>query len=143
MSRQVSRNVNEEAEELLTFGQRLADRVATFAGSWPFIFLFLLALLLWMAINVAHFAGFDPYPFVFLNLVLAVVTALQAPLIMMSQNRQSMKDKLLAENDYRVNLKAETEIAAILRMQSELLARITFLERALLRKTPEEVVFPR
>jgi uncharacterized membrane protein len=142
MSRQVSRNVNEEAEELLTFGQHLADRVATFAGSWPFIFFFMLALLMWMGINVAHFAGFDPYPFVFLNLVLAVVTALQAPLIMMSQNRQSMKDKLLAENDYRVNLKAETEIATIMRMQTELLARVAFLERALLRKSAEETPKP-
>ena len=138
MSHQVSRNVNEEAEDKMTFGQHLADRVAAFAGSWPFIFLFLLALLAWMAINVARLAGFDPYPFVFLNLVLAVVTALQAPLIMMSQNRQAMKDKLLAENDYRVNLKAETEIATLMRMQSELLARLTFLERAIVRKGSDE-----
>jgi len=142
MSRQVSRNINEDAEDLLTFGQRLADRVAGFAGSWPFIGLFMLLLFLWMGINFARLVGFDPYPFVFLNLVLAVVTALQAPLIMMSQNRQSMKDKLLAENDYRVNLKAETEIATIMRIQTELLARIAFLERALLRKSHDETSKP-
>lgn len=134
MSRQVSRNVNEEAEELLTFGQRIADRVAAFGGSWPFIFLFAVGMIIWMLINVVRLTDFDPYPFILLNLALAAVTALQAPLIMMSQNRQAMKDKLLAENDYRVNLKAETEIEAILRIQAELLARISHLERSLLRR---------
>jgi CRP/FNR family cyclic AMP-dependent transcriptional regulator len=136
MSRQVSRNVNEEAAERLTFGQRIADRVAAFGGSWPFIILFVAATAAWMAINVMRFAGFDPYPFILLNLALAIVTALQAPLIMMSQNRQAMKDKLLAENDYQVNLKSEMEIAAIMRIQAELLARLTYLERAMLKKDP-------
>ena len=85
----------------------------------------------WMGINVARVANFDPYPFILLNLALSTVAALQAPIIMMSQNRQSSKDKLLAENDYQVNLKAEMEIAALLRGQAELLARLAVVERAI------------
>ena len=138
MSRQVSRNINEDSAELLTFGQKIADKVASFGGSWPFIIVFIAATAAWMAINVMRVAGFDPYPFILLNLALAIVTALQAPLIMMSQNRQAMKDKLLAENDYQVNLKAEMEIAALMRMQAELLARLTYLERAILKKEPSK-----
>src|SRR6266550_5943558 len=134
MSRQVSRNVLEEAEEALTFGQRVADRVAKFGGSWPFIILFSAIMIVWMTINVVSLvARFDPYPFILLNLALSSVAALQAPIIMMSQNRQSTKDKLLAENDYQVNLKAEMEIAALLRGQSELLARLAVVERAIVR----------
>ena len=95
------------------FGERLADRVATFGGSWAFIVGFSVALLLWMAWNVAtrslHLA-FDPYPFIFLNLVLSTLAALQAPVIMMSQNRQSVTDRKAAEYDYVVNLRAELEI---------------------------------
>jgi uncharacterized membrane protein len=134
MSRQVSRNVLEEQEENLTFGQRIADRVAAFGGSWPFIILFAVLMTIWMSINVVHVTNFDPYPFILLNLGLSTVAALQAPIIMMSQNRQSTKDKLLAENDYQVNLKAEMEIAALLRGQSELLARLAVVERALGRR---------
>src|SRR3954463_7327777 len=135
MSRQVSRNVLEEAEERLTFGQRIADRVAAFGGSWPFIILFSAIMLVWMTSNVVLLSRpFDPYPFILLNLALSSVAALQAPIIMMSQNRQSSKDKLLAENDYQVNLKAEMEIAALLRGQSELLARLAVLERTLGRR---------
>ncbi len=137
MSRQVSRNVLEEQEERLTFGQRVADRVAAFGGSWPFIFACLIMLVIWMAINVVNFTRFDPYPFVLLNLALAIVTALQAPMIMMSQNRQSSKDKLLAENDYQVNRKAEMEIGALMRGQAELLARIAMLERMVSRRVAE------
>jgi len=107
MSRQVSRNVLEEAEENLTIGQKVADRVAAFGGSWPFIFTFSVIMTVWMGINIIKAADFDPYPFILLNLCLSTVAALQAPVIMMSQNRQSSKDKLLAENDYQVNLKAE------------------------------------
>ncbi len=135
MSRQVSRNVLEEEQEHLTLGQRVADQVAKFGGSWPFIFLFAAVMTAWMAINIVRMTNFDPYPFILLNLVLSTLAALQAPVIMMSQNRQSMKDKLLAENDYQVNLKAEMEIAALLRAQAELLARLSYLERSLLRKT--------
>ena len=134
MSRQVSRNVNEEAEEMLTFGQRVADRVASFGGSWPFIFLFSVLMLFWIGINVVQLTQFDPYPFILLNLALGIVTALQAPVIMMSQNRQATKDKLLVENDYRVNLKAEMEIEAILRVVEEVRARLSHLERTTMRK---------
>ena len=134
MSRQVSRNVLEEEEENLTFGQRVADRVASFGGSWPFIWLFGVIMVMWMGINVARFTSFDPYPFILLNLVLSTLAALQAPVIMMSQNRQASKDKLLAQNDYQVNLKAELEIAALLRGQAELMARIAFLERTISRR---------
>ncbi len=134
MSRQVSRNVLEEQEENLTFGQRIADRVAKFGGSWPFIIIFAAIMTFWMGINVIRLANFDPYPFILLNLALSTVAALQAPIIMMSQNRQSTKDKLLAENDYQVNLKAEMEIAALLRGQSELLARLAVVERAIGRR---------
>lgn len=135
MSRQVSRNVLEEAEEQLTFGQRIADRVAAFGGSWPFIILFSAIMVVWMAANVALLTRpFDPYPFILLNLALSSLAALQAPIIMMSQNRQSAKDKLLAENDYQVNLKAEMEIEALLRGQAELLARVALLERHVMRR---------
>jgi uncharacterized membrane protein len=135
MSRQVSRNVLQEQEEKLTFGQRIADRVAAFGGSWPFIIMFSAIMVVWMTINVVSvMARFDPYPFILLNLALSSVAALQAPIIMMSQNRQSSKDKLLAENDYQVNLKAEMEIAALLRGQSEMLARLAVVERALARR---------
>ena len=139
MSRRVSRDVLEEAEEALTFGQRIADRVAKFGGSWPFIGLFSMIMFVWMGINIIRLSNFDPYPFILLNLALSTIAALQAPIIMMSQNRQSMKDKLLAENDYKVNLKAEIEIEALLRGQAELLARITLLERSAARKNHEGV----
>ncbi len=134
MSRQVSRNVLEEQEESLTLGQRIADRVASFGGSWTFIIIFGILMSIWMSANVARMATFDPYPFILLNLGLSTVAALQAPIIMMSQNRQSMKDKLLAENDYQVNLKAEMEIAALLRGQSELLARLAVVEHTIGRR---------
>jgi uncharacterized membrane protein len=108
----VSENTNLEFERALTFGNRVADRVARFGGSWTFIISFGCFLAFWMLIN-AHFLmakPFDPYPFILLNLVLSTVAALQAPVIMMSQNRQEAKDRLRAEHDYQVNLKAELEI---------------------------------
>ena len=142
MSRQVSRNVLEEAEEALTFGQRVADRVAKFGGSWPFIGLFSAIMFVWMSVNIARLASFDPYPFILLNLALSTIAALQAPIIMMSQNRQSSKDKLLAENDYQVNLKAEMEIEALLRGHAELLARLSYLERTVARRVATENVTP-
>lgn len=108
----VSRNIAEDAEGSLTFGQRLSDRVAAFGGSWGFITGFGVVLLSWIAVNVSGLIvrPFDPYPFILLNLVLSTIAALQAPIIMMSQKRQEQKDRLRAENDYRVNLKAELEI---------------------------------
>jgi uncharacterized membrane protein len=95
-----------------TFGQRIADRVASFGGSWTFIIIFVTFLLGWIAINIVLLAnkGWDPYPFILLNLILSCVAALQAPVIMMSQNRQGEKDRDKAENDYMVNLKSELEI---------------------------------
>ncbi len=108
----LSRNVQTEYTEQLTFGERVADRIATFGGSWNFILLFLGFLVLWMLVNILAFFGraFDPYPFILLNLILSCIAALQAPVIMMSQNRQEEKDRLRAEHDYQVNLKAELEI---------------------------------
>ncbi|HVT05410.1 MAG TPA: DUF1003 domain-containing protein [Thermoanaerobaculia bacterium] len=129
MALQVARNVNEEEEDRLTLGQRVADRVAMFGGSWFFIFLFSGLMAVWVAINMVRLTGFDPYPFILLSLVLNSVGALQAPIIMMSQNRQSSKDKLLAENDYRVNLNSERQIEAILKIQAEILARLSQIEK--------------
>jgi uncharacterized membrane protein len=139
MSRQVSRNVLEEAEERLTFGQRIADKVASFGGSWPFIIIFGAVMTVWMSVNIVQIAHFDPYPFILLNLALSTVAAIQAPIIMMSQNRQASKDKLLAENDYQVNLKAEMEIEAMLRNQAELMARISLIERLIVRRAGADV----
>jgi uncharacterized membrane protein len=108
----LSRNVNTQFDRELTFGERLADGVAEFGGSWTFMISFGCVLLLWIGINshVLLHRPFDPYPFILLNLVLSCLAALQAPIIMMSQNRQEAKDRLRAENDYRVNLKAELEV---------------------------------
>ena len=104
-----SKNVNEEMDERLSFGERLADKIAEFGGSWAFIITFCLFLLGWMALNSVHFwlKPFDDFPFIFLNLMLSMIAALQAPLIMMSQNRAQKKDRLRAELDYQVNLKSE------------------------------------
>ncbi len=108
----LTRNTNEEYEKNLTLGERVADRVAEFGGSWSFIICFASVLALWVAVNTLHLftKPFDPYPFIFLNLILSCVAAIQAPVIMMSQNRQETRDQLRAENDYRINLKAELEI---------------------------------
>jgi uncharacterized membrane protein len=107
------RDSNAAFDARLTFGERLADRVASFGGSWTFIILFLGAMSVWMLMNVESAAPFDPYPFILLNLVLSCLAALQAPIIMMSQNRQAAKDRLDAQHDYEVNLKAEMEIMAL------------------------------
>lgn len=102
----------EAIDERMCFGDLMSDRVASFGGSWTFILSFLAVLIIWMTLNASAwlFKSFDPYPFILLNLVLSCVAALQAPIIMMSQRRQESKDRLRAENDYRVNLKAELEI---------------------------------
>lgn len=108
----VAENVNEAFGERLTTGQRVADAVATFGGSWRFILGFGAFLLVWVGMNsvVLLVRPFDPYPFILLNLLLSCLAALQAPVIMMSQNRQEAKDRLRAQNDYRTNLKAELEV---------------------------------
>lgn len=111
----VSRNVNEEFDTQVSFGQRLADRMASFGGSWTFIVLFAVVMVAWITINTATLLAkaFDPYPYILLNLILSCIAAIQAPVIMMSQNRQEEKDRLRAEHDYRVNLKAEFEIRSL------------------------------
>jgi uncharacterized membrane protein len=109
----ISRDINEEFSEQLTFGQRVADRVASFGGSWSFLGLFLGAMVLWIGANVGRPEVFDPYPFILLNLVLSCVAAIQAPVIMMSQNRQSAHDRLDARHDYEINLKAEMEVMGL------------------------------
>lgn len=110
----LSENVNDNYEENLTFGQRVADKIASFGGSRKFIIIFLAVLVLWMILNVSLGArAWDTYPFILLNLVLSCIAALQAPVIMMSQNRQAQRDRLRAENDYKVNLKAEIEIRTL------------------------------
>ena len=108
----LSRDINTYFDEQLTFGQRMADRVAEFGGSWNFLLCFAAVLFLWIGVNCMAFLWrpFDPYPFILLNLVLSCLAAVQAPIIMMSQNRQEAKDRLRGEEDYRVNLKAELEI---------------------------------
>ena len=113
----ISRNTNREFDRTMTFGQRLADGVAAFGGSWPFIIIFGSVLLLWVVLNSYVLSrrgeAFDPYPYILLNLFLSMLAALQAPIIMMSQNRQAAKDRLDAAHDYEVNLKAELEIMGL------------------------------
>ena len=143
MHRPISRDTADLAEDRATFWDRLADRVAAIGGSWGFIFTFLALLVGWMLLNtdvLAHFGlAFDPYPYIFLNLMLSLLAALQAPVIMMSQNRQAEKDRLAASHDYEVNLRAEVEIMrlhekvdairlaqqdAVIRMQEEIIERL-------------------
>jgi len=102
-------------DEQLTFGEKLADKIADFGGSWTFILSFLFFLVVWMAINAIlfHEKGFDPYPFILLNLLLSCLAALQAPVIMMSQNRQEDRDRERAQQDYVINLKSEAEIRTL------------------------------
>lgn len=102
----------EEDEQEITFGQKLADKVAEFGGSWGFIIFFMSFLVVWILLNVFWLSnhGFDPYPFILLNLILSCIAAIQAPVIMMSQNRQEEKDRERAKKDYKINLKSELEI---------------------------------
>ncbi|MBP2099344.1 DUF1003 domain-containing protein [Enterococcus rivorum] len=111
----VSNDLNETMEKNLTFGQKSADAIAKFGGSWPFIFIFILVLVTWITINSIGILTkpFDKYPYILLNLVLSCLAAVQAPIIMMSQNRQAARDRLEADNDYEVNLKAEIEVALL------------------------------
>lgn len=110
----ISRNISVELDKNISFGQRAADAVAKFGGSWAFIILFGITLVCWVILNsyiLVNFGGdFDPYPYILLNLFLSMLASIQAPIILMSQNRQAEKDRLNAEHDYEVNLKAELEI---------------------------------
>jgi len=133
----VARNVNSVLEQQQTFGERVADRVAQLGGSWAFIAIFTGMLLAWVIVNTVVLArfggGFDPYPYIFLNLILSMIAALQAPVILMSQNRQAARDRLAASLDYEINLKAEVEIMALHEKLD--LIRIEHLERMLLDQT--------
>lgn len=119
-----SRDAADIADEQATFWDRAADRVAAIGGSWPFIFMFLAVLVGWMLLNTEVLARvglqFDPYPYIFLNLMLSMLAAIQAPIIMMSQNRAAAKDRLAASHDYEVNLRAEIEIMRLHRRVEDL-----------------------
>lgn len=117
----VSDNVYEDIDEHATLGNRLADWIATYAGSWRFIILFAVIMMVWIGANAYLGAeAFDPFPFILLNLTLSTLAALQAPVILMSQNRQAAKDRAMAENDYQVNLKAEVQITDLHRKMDAL-----------------------
>ena len=110
----VARNINAEHDKGLTFGERLADRVASFGGSWTFLIIFAVFIMAWVGLNAAMLArAFDPYPYILLNLFMSMLASIQAPVIMMSQNRQAAKDRMQADLDYQVNLKAELEVAQL------------------------------
>ncbi len=119
----LSENIQDEIDTQLTTGQKVADKIATFGGSWTFIITFFSFLMLWMLTNVWVLAAkpFDPYPFILLNLILSCLAAIQAPIIMMSQNRQEQKDRQRAEHDYKINLKAELEIKLLSEKMDHLL----------------------
>jgi|WetSurSiteA1Bulk_404760.scaffolds.fasta_scaffold42632_1 uncharacterized membrane protein len=111
----LSLNPNSEYQVKTSTGEKIADKVARFGGSWNFIIIFFVILFIWFVINIYSliFITFDPYPFILLNLILSCMAAIQAPIIMMSQNRQETKDRIRSENDYKVNLKAEIEIRTL------------------------------
>ena len=132
MRARVARNPNDEFEATETLGGRIADVVARFGGSWTFVISFSVFLIIYVAINVALNQPWDPYPFILLNLFLSMLAAMQAPVIMMSQNRQDAKDRVRSELDYRVNLKAEVEI-------TELLHRLARLESHVIERQRERV----
>ncbi len=140
VSQRASRNINVEMEAKSTIGQRIADKVASFGGSWTFIIIYLSFLVAWMAFNtfvLVHYgrgeegAQFDPYPYILLNLMLSMTAALQAPIIMMSQNRAAEKDRLAAEQDFKVNLKSELMLEELIRKQRERDAQMDHLNNAL------------
>ncbi|MDO5509961.1 MAG: DUF1003 domain-containing protein [Weeksellaceae bacterium] len=119
----LSENIQDEIDTKLTVGERIADRVAAFGGSWTFIIAFFSFIMIWMAINLWFLVNkpFDPYPFILLNLLLSCLAAIQAPIIMMSQNRQDQKDRQRGEHDYKINLKAELEIKLLSEKMDHLL----------------------
>jgi len=113
----IARNIAQDFSDQQSFGQRLADKVAAFGGSWTFISIFAVVLVIWVLLNsvilIRYSESFDPYPYILLNLFLSMIAAIQAPIILMSQNRQAYKDRLSAEHDYEVNLKSELEIMTL------------------------------
>jgi len=140
VSKRAARNVNVEMDENATVGQRVADKVASFGGSWTFIIIYLSFLVAWMAFNTFVLvryghgeagAQFDPYPYILLNLMLSMTAALQAPIIMMSQNRAAQKDRFAAELDFKVNLKSELMLEELIRKQRMRDAQMEELNRTL------------
>jgi uncharacterized membrane protein len=129
MRTRVTRNPNTEIAETETFPDRLSDALAKFGGSWMFIIIFLTVLVGYTAVNVVLDQPWDPYPFILLNLFLSMLAAIQAPIIMMSQNRQDAKDRVRRELDYRVNLKAELEVGEVLRRIGRLEERLADMSR--------------
>ncbi len=119
----VADDLNEQFDKQLTVGERVSDKVASFGGSWKFIILFFCVMAVWIVANSVYFLWhpWDPYPFILFNLILSMLAAIQAPIIMMSQNRQEDRDRLRAENDYKVNLKAEIEIRVLSEKMDQLL----------------------
>ena len=147
VSQRATRNINVEMEERATIGQRVADRVASFGGSWTFIIIYVSFLASWMAFNtfiLVHYghgetgAQFDPYPYILLNLMLSMTAALQAPIIMMSQNRAAEKDRLAAEQDFKVNLKSELMLEELMRKQRGRDAQMELLIHAVASLQPDE-----
>jgi uncharacterized membrane protein len=149
VTQRAARNINVEMEAMSTLGQRVADKVAAFGGSWTFIFIYGCSLIAWMVANtfVLYYMGhgetgaqFDPYPYILLNLMLSMTAAMQAPIIMMSQNRAAEKDRLAAEQDFKVNLKSELMLEELIRKQRERDAQIDQLNEALKRLGSERQV---
>ena len=148
VTQRASKNINLQMDEQATFGQRVADKVASFGGSWTFIFIYGSALIAWMMTNtfVLYYMGhgengaqFDPYPYILLNLMLSMTAAMQAPIIMMSQNRSAEKDRLAAEQDFKVNLKSELMLEELIRKQRARDAQIDQLNLALQRLGSDKV----
>jgi uncharacterized membrane protein len=143
LKEQISKNSAAESETKLTTGQKAADGVARFAGSWGFIIVFFIVLLLWIVMNAfflklsfLHAKPFDPFPFILMNLILSCIAAIQAPIIMMSQNRQEEKDRERSKNDYKVNLKAEIiiedihqKLDAIIDKQEALIEQLSLMDK--------------
>lgn len=136
----IASNIHKEFESKRTFAERLSDLLASFGGSWTFVLVFLFFMAVWIVMNSVSRARPDPYPFILLNLVLSCLAAMQAPIIMMSQNRQESRDRLRAESDYKINLKAELEIRHLhekvdhlLRKQSQRLFEIQQIQLDLMR----------
>ena len=133
----ISRNSESEHENEITLGQKAADRLAKFAGSWVFIIIFFIILALWITLNAVLLTKpYDIYPFILLNLILSCLAAIQAPVIMMSQNRQEQKDRIRAKNDYKVNLKAEIiiedihqKLDIIIENQKDIVERLNVFEK--------------
>lgn len=148
----VSTDTNAAFAADATFGERIADKIASFGGSWTFIIGFILFLVIWVVLNTILLTqlAFDPYPFIFLNLVMSMIAALQAPVIMMSQNRQAARDRFAAAKDYEVNLKAEIEVLAlhhkidmfVLKELADLRTEVAELNRMLKEKTDNEKMSP-